>query len=1159
MKFNNQLIDLPNLYHTIDHSPLTITADSYVIEAIVLMSQQRSSSVTPSSCYSLSHFNRWRHQGTSYVLVVEAGRLVGILTNCDVVRLTAAGMDLSQVKIAEVMTRQVITFRQSNSGDIFTALSLLQEHQISHLPIVDDSEQLLGIVTEQSLLQAFDLVKMLGVVAGLQQYLQQPTIEQSLNQQLEDVRWQTQHQLNLCLAEKSAELTLAYEALQQTLEELQVAEEELRQQNEQLVTSIEMAELDRQRYQNLFEFAPDGYLVTDTVGVIKEANYAAATLLNLPQKHLLGKPLVVFISQPYRKSFMTQLKNSQQVQEWEIDLQPKSGSAFPARVKMGAVHDAQGRQIGWCWLLCNISERKQAQAALRRAHDELEIRVAERTAELTYANVLLQQEITERQRIQEALQERERLYRQLVERQTELIIRFDFQGRVNFANAATCQTFGLSLDELHGRPLFEFVHPEDLPQVMANMTALTSRPHQLNTGEQRLLTVNGVRYFEWNITPIEDDTGEVIEFQSVGRDITERKVAEQSLRESEARLTLALEAAQMGIWDWNLKSNECIWSANMGLLYGLPIGYNCPTFETFLNFIHLEDRESFVQNFTGILEQGNDFAIEYRVIWPDGSLHWLSTRGKVYHNELGQPVRMLGTTRDISERQAALRERKLAEEKIREQAALLDITTDGIFVRDLQNQIVFWNQGAQRLYGWQQQEALGKNALELLYKQNSPQLEAALKKVIECGSWKGEMNKVQKSGKEIIVESRWTLVRYATGEPKAILCVDTDITEKKQLEAQFFRAQRLESLGTLAGGIAHDLNNILTPILAAAQLLKLKGPQNQDQFQQLLPLVENNAKRGAALVKQVLSFARGVRGERTIVQVKHLIAEISQIIKQTFPKSIQLSVTIPEDLSAVYGDVTQLHQVLMNLVVNARDAMPEGGKLRIIVENMFIDEAYAKMNLNAKVGDYIVITVADTGIGIPPEILERIFEPFFTTKDIGTGTGLGLSTVLGIIKSHSGFVNVNSKVGKGSQFQLFLPAAEANLGTNTDNCELPQGNGELILVVDDEAQIREITKIILENHNYKTLIASNGIEAIALYAQYKHHITAVLMDMMMPEMDGITAIRTLQKMNPQVQIIASSGINPTESLAEFGGTNVRAVLTKPYTAKDLLTILSGEW
>ncbi|HEY9892044.1 MAG TPA: response regulator [Candidatus Sericytochromatia bacterium] len=500
-------------------------------------------------------------------------------------------------------------------------------------------------------------------------------------------------------------------------------------------------------------------------------------------------------------------------------------------------------------------------------------------------------------------------------------------------------------------------------------------------------------------------------------------------------------------------------------------------------------------------------------------------------------------------------ERNQAEQKIREQAALLDIATDAIIVRDLENNIIFWNKGAERLYGWQAADVLGKNALKILYKDKSFQLKSALKSLFSKGEWQGELHQVTQAGKSIIVESRWTLVRDEAMQPKSLLSVSTDITEKKQLEAQFLRAQRMESIGTLAGGIAHDLNNVLTPILMTAQLLETQ--LHDDYSKRLLPVMIANARRGAALVKQVLSFARGLEGKFTIVQIKHVIVEIKQILKETFPKSIEIYTDFPQHLDTLCGDATQLHQVLMNLCVNARDAMPNGGTLTISAKNVFVDENYVRLNLDAQVGSYILLTVTDTGTGIAPEILDRIFEPFFTTKEIGKGTGLGLSTMIGIIKGHGGFVKVYSEMGNGTQFQVYLPAVDTPETLPTKNSELPMGNGELILVVDDEVAIREITKTSLETYNYKAITASDGIEAVAIYAEHREQISVVLTDMMMPSMDGPTTIRTLQKINPQVKIIAVSGLASSDKLTKAASTGVKTFLSKPYTTKELLETIDG--
>lgn len=501
-------------------------------------------------------------------------------------------------------------------------------------------------------------------------------------------------------------------------------------------------------------------------------------------------------------------------------------------------------------------------------------------------------------------------------------------------------------------------------------------------------------------------------------------------------------------------------------------------------------------------------------------------------------------------------ERDRAEQKIREQATLLDVATDAIFLRDFNNsKILYWNKGSERLYGWKAEEAIGQSAKELLYRSPFPFADIQ-KALLNKGEWQGELQQISKEGKDIIIEGRWTLVRGDANEPKQILTVNTDITQRKQLEAQFLRAQRLESIGTLAGGVAHDLNNILSPILMTVQLLRMKEPDQKKQ--RWLDIIETSAKRGADLVKQVLSFSRGLKGERTVLQIGHLISEIHQIIKQTFPKFVHIQADYStRDLRPIEGDATQLQQVLMNLCVNARDAMPDGGELDIIAENVTLDENYARIHVDAKPISYVRIKVSDTGTGIPPSIMDRIFDPFFTTKDVGKGTGLGLSTVIGIIKSHNGFLNVYSEVNQGTEFTFYLPVAETpeNAIELRPSEELTHGKGEVILVVDDEIIIREATQNCLESYSYHVILAANGAEAIALYSEHQTKIDLVIIDMMMPFLDGAKTIRALERINPQIKIIAVSGLSSNRKVAENAGKQVKDFLTKPYTTPELLQSL----
>jgi two-component system, cell cycle sensor histidine kinase and response regulator CckA len=497
---------------------------------------------------------------------------------------------------------------------------------------------------------------------------------------------------------------------------------------------------------------------------------------------------------------------------------------------------------------------------------------------------------------------------------------------------------------------------------------------------------------------------------------------------------------------------------------------------------------------------------------------------------------------------------KAAENRMREQAALLDKTQDAILVQDMEDRITFWNRGAERLYGWNAAEAIGQNGSQLLTV-DSLQHQDALRKVSKQGEWVGELNQVRRDGKAVVVESRWSLLHDSQGRPEAKLIINTDVTERKQLEAQFLRAQRMESIGALTGGIAHDLNNVLAPILMGLDLLNEELPANDRT--QMLATMKGCGQRGAEMVKQILSFARGVGGQMAVLQIKIIVAEMGRLAKDTFPRSIHIRVKTAPDLPPVVGNATQLHQVLLNLCVNARDAMPTGGDLQLTASPVLLKDYVVKGNLTPVSGSFIVLSVSDTGHGMTPEVLAKIFEPFFTTKGEGKGTGLGLSTVVGIAKSHNGFVEASSEVAKGTIFKVYLPAAPNNeLSMQEGNITATAiGSGEQILVVDDELAFLEMTRETLEAFNYRVMVAQNGAEAVAAYRRHAGEIQAVITDMMMPTMDGPATIDALREIDPDVKIIGVSGLGSELALMKADKLAVRAFLKKPYTTATLLTSL----
>jgi PAS domain S-box-containing protein len=471
----------------------------------------------------------------------------------------------------------------------------------------------------------------------------------------------------------------------------------------------------------------------------------------------------------------------------------------------------------------------------------------------------------------------------------------------------------------------------------------------------------------------------------------------------------------------------------------------------------------------------------------------------------------------------------------------------------------FISEGCTELSGYEPSDLIGNSKVSfarLMHPDDLPTVQGAIAEALAADrTYEATYRIHAKDGKERWIWERGQGITSENGRVDFLEGFITDVTEKRQLESQFLRAQRMESIGTLAGGIAHDLNNILAPIMMALSILKMKLGAPRDK--EMLKTLESNTNRGADMVQQILSFARGVEGKSIHLRPKNIVKEIERIVKETFPKNIEFKVLYADDLWELNGDPTQLHQMLLNLCVNARDAMPNGGTLSISLSNTVIDDRYVRLHPEAKPGACVVFAVKDSGTGIPLEIRDRIFEPFFTTKEFGKGTGLGLSTTIGIVKSHHGVIEVDSPPGQGTVFRILLPARSG--GPETKEPEKQRGNrqghGELVLVVDDEKPIRETGSHILETFGYRVMTAANGAEAVEMFRNSEERPSVVFTDMMMPIMDGPTMIRELRSLDSTVRFVGASGLN-NELAAEARSLGVRHFLHKPYTTEDLLVALA---
>jgi two-component system cell cycle sensor histidine kinase/response regulator CckA len=493
----------------------------------------------------------------------------------------------------------------------------------------------------------------------------------------------------------------------------------------------------------------------------------------------------------------------------------------------------------------------------------------------------------------------------------------------------------------------------------------------------------------------------------------------------------------------------------------------------------------------------------------------------------------------------------------------LESAANGVVITDVKGRIEWVNTAFTRITGYDAAEAVGEHSRLLKSGRHDQAFYRNMWATLLRGDvWNGEIKNRRKDGTIYDEQMTITPVRSMDGRIAHFIAIKLDVSERHEMEEKILRSQRMESIGLLAGGVAHDLNNILAPIMMGVELLK-STELDRSSANELLDGLLTNCERGAGIIRQVLTFARGVEGERVIVQLRHQVKDIVKMARETFPKNIDVSMDIPGNFWPVVGDPTQLHQILLNFSVNARDAMPHGGHLSFVGENVTLQKSRSFQAFEIPPGRYAKVSVTDTGSGIPPEILERIFEPFFTTKAQGKGTGLGLPTVLGIAKSHGGLIEMVSTLGHGTSAVVWLPATESSTeAPMKQDLMPPQGHGETILVVDDEESVRKTICTILTLNKYHVLEAVDGAEAVGIFATNANQIRLVLTDVMMPVMDGVALAHALRRIAPNLVIVGSSGFfgedEGSDRFERFRAAGVRTVLQKPYTANELLETIAAE-
>jgi len=712
----------------------------------------------------------------------------------------------------------------------------------------------------------------------------------------------------------------------------------------------------------------------------------------------------------------------------------------------------------------------------------------------------------------------------------------DRDWHVTFMNDQAEQMLGKARADLIGRRLWD-VFP----------AAVGSRPHR---EYRRALAEKVPVHFEYrsevlglwldvSAYPLEDGLAVHL------RDVSDRHAAIQTLRQSEARFRAAAQATSHVVWDLDLASGRIWWSSEAARVFGYAPAEMGADLEAWRSRIHPEDRERVDASSRRAVEQRHPYWSEkYRFLHKDGSILEVEDRGYLILDAAGVPVQFVGGLSDITDR-----ERILAQ--LAQQAALLDEAQDAIVVLDMDRRVTFWNRGAERIYGWTAPEAMNR-PIAALVGGDAAELDAAVEAVRTGGQWRGSLSQRTGAGAPLIVEANWTLVRTPGGAPRAILAIHSDVTERRALEEQLRRSQRLETIGQLTGGIAHDFNNLLTVILGNAELL-LEAAGEDGRLSRLAATTRTAAERGAELTSRLLAFARRQPLDPKPVDVDRLLADMDDLLRRALGGGVEVKLVRSAGLWPALVDAPQLESAILNLCVNARDAMPGGGRLIIETANVDLGADYAATQAEVVPGPYVLIAVSDTGTGMPPDTVARVFDPFFTTKEAGKGTGLGLSMVYGFIKQSRGHVGIYSEPGVGTTLKLYLPRASAAVTAVEAGLAVgePEGGSGTILVVEDDELVRGHVAVQLAGLGYRVLTAASGPEALEI-VRGAEELDLLFTDIVMPGgMNGRALAEAARRLRPGLPVLFTSGY-ARNAIVHHGRLDAGVqLLSKPYRRQEL--------